>query len=350
MKSKKLIAMGLAVVMTAALAVPALAANTVITGMYQEIQIDVDVSPVGTAVINPYGMPVKAMYKATPEAEPVAVDTLKTAGKIATQPLVAVNKCDVTLDVGATVSGTVKGSLMLASKDVSTLKTKSAVVYLECKQDTTLDNTNLSSTDADQPIEGVKGADLVAAFNDWDATSYDFGTDAVNAGKILVGTTAKTKANLCTMAAAEESATPGDPMEPQKGSFMLFRLGGDVVQAPTDAWTAKDGVVVNVAFTFTPAAPREGGAITGTAAVAASKLVATVAAPAGVTFSANARYVWAVVEDNGTAIDTATDNGDGTCDFTSSGTLAAGTVKVTCTVTDMGIQYVTPATELTVTP
>ena len=70
MKSKKLIAMGLAVVMTLALCVPALAEDTVITGMYKEIQIDVDIPTVGTAVINPYGMPVKAMYKATPEAEP----------------------------------------------------------------------------------------------------------------------------------------------------------------------------------------------------------------------------------------------------------------------------------------
>lgn len=360
MKSKKLIAMGLAVVMTLALCVPALAEDTVITGMYKEIQIDVDIPTVGTAVINPYGMPVKAMYKpATGDAEELGA--LTTAGKIATQPLIGVSTCEVALDVGATVTGTPKGNLILANKDISTLKTNSAVVYLECKQDTTLDKTNVATAGSEateKPISGIIGADAVAAFNAWESSTYNFGTDdaakAANADKILVSESGATKLALCTLAAAKDNA---GTMEPQAGSFLLARLGGDVVQSPLDAWTAADGVVVNVAFTFTPAAPKAGADFTVTAADAAAPITLKADLPAGVTAVGTATYKWELV-DGGTAKVGSIKTGDEvkqTANFygldaaQAGADIVAGKFTAKCTVSDdTGIQYVT-VQEITVT-
>lgn len=350
MKSKKLIAMGLAVVMTAALAVPALAEDTVITGMYEEIKIDVEIPNTGTAVINPYEMPVKAMYKATPDAKGEEVAALTTAGKIATQPLIGVSTCEVALDVGATVTGTPKGNLMLSNKDISAAKTTSAVVYLECKQDMTLSSAEISSTDSDKPISGIKGQEAVAAFNAWPTSTYDFGTTdaakAANADKVLVTESGSTKLGLCTLAAAKDNA---GTMEPQTGSFLLARLGGDVVQSPTDGWTAKDGVVVNVAFTFTPAAPKVGGAITLSEASAGTGPVAVVAAPEGVTFAADATYEWTIVDPGTTNVDRIAQSKNAAMSNSVGTTLAAGAIKIACTVTSDGIKYVTPATEVTLT-
>lgn len=63
MKLKKILSMGMAVAMTAALAVPAFAADadapqnvTEITGTYTETVIDVVVPATASAVINPYGL------------------------------------------------------------------------------------------------------------------------------------------------------------------------------------------------------------------------------------------------------------------------------------------------------
>lgn len=360
MKSKKLIAMGLSVVMTAALAVPAFAEDTVITGMYEEIKIDVEIPNTGTAVINPYNMPVKAVY--VPESgDPEELGALTTAGKIATQPLIGVSTCEVALDVGATVTGTPKGDLMLANKDVSALKTKSAVVYLECKQDTTLDKTKLATAGSEatqKPISGIIGADAVTAFNGWASSAYNFGTDdtakAANADKVLVSEAGSTKLGLCTLAAAKDNA---GTMEPQAGSFLLARLGGDVVQSPTEAWTSKDGVVVNVAFTFTPAAPKAGKALTKTAVAAGAAVTLKADLPDGVTAVGTATYKWEIVE-SGTAKVGSIKTGDDVkqtanfygLDAAQTGSdIVTGKFKVRCTVSDdTGIKYVTEE-EITIT-
>lgn len=355
MKSKKLIAMGLAVVMTLALCVPAFAEDTVITGMYKEIKIDVEIPNTGSAVINPYNMPVKAMYQPA-TGDPEEVGALTTAGKIATQPLIGVSTCEVALDVGATVTGTPKGNLILANKDISALKTNSAVVYLECKQDTTLDKTKLATAGSEateKPISGIVGADAVTAFNAWESSTYNFGTDAAaaaaNSDKVLVSESGATKLGLCTLAAAKDNA---GTMEPQAGSFLLARLGGDVVQSPLDAWTAADGVVVNVAFTFTPAAPKEGKAFstngTGDAVAAGAPVKITAALPDDVTAVGTVTYKWELVEGGTAKIVSVKSGTEGQAQATFLGTandgtdIVAGNFKAKCTVSDdTGIQYVT---------
>ncbi len=349
MKSKKLIAIGLAGVMTLAMAAPTFAADTVITGMYDEIEIAVEIPETGTAVINPYEMPVQAMSGTK------KMGALTTAGKIATQPLVGISTCEVALDVGATVTGTPKGDLMLTNKDISSLKTKSAVIYLECKQDKTLVTADAAASATD-PISGVTGANAVTAFNGWEKSTYNFGTDdaakKANSDKVLVTEAGSTKLGLCTIAPAKDTvddtgaAGTDGVLDPQIGSFFLARLSGDVVQSPTDAWTAKDGVVVNVAFTFTPAAPKEGGAITLTEASITAGPTAKVVAPDGVTFAADATYKWEIVDAGDSGVEKIT-GATATGTLTTTGTMADNKpFTIRCTVTSDGIKYISEA-ELT---
>lgn len=352
MKCKKLIATGLAGVMTLALAAPSFAADTVITGKVEEIEIAVEIPGKTTAVINPYEMPIQALAPQT-TGDPKKMGALTTAGKIATQPLIGVSTCEVALDVGATVTGVPQGDLMLSNRDISTLRTKSAVVYLECKQDTTIATADALATAAD-PISGVAGAKAVAAFNAWPKSSYNFATDDVaakaNADKVLVTEAGSTKLGLCTIAAAKDtldatgSAGTDGELDPQPGGFFLARLGGDVVQNPTDPWVAADGVIVNVSFTFTPAAPKEGGTISISGAVADSNVKVKAVKPDGTDFTADATYEWTITDPGTTTATSVSTSGA----LQSAGTLATGTIKIKCTVTDGGVKYIIPETTLTV--
>lgn len=347
MKCKKLIAMGMAVVMVLALGVPALAENTVITGMYDEIKIDVDIPQTGTAVINPYEMPVKAKYVPA-SGEPEDVAALTTAGKIATQPLIGVSTCEVALDVGATVTATAQGSMLLSTKDLTGAKTKSAVVYLECKQDTTLTKDDVTDTAASKPISGIAGQKAVDAFNDWPASTYNFNTgddaDKANSDKVLAGLTSTTKLGLCTLAAGKDDS---GTMKPQPGSFLLARLGGDVVQNPVTPWTSEDGVIVNVAFTFTPAAPKEGKELTKTAIEAGATVLLGAGLPDGVPANGTAKYSWEIVDAGSAGAKITSGGNTANCSIIDAKgdatTLTAGVkFKVKCTVwDDSGIKYVT---------
>jgi len=266
MKSKKLVLMALVIVLTLSLAIPAImAANeTVISGKYEEIVLDVVLMPTGKAVINPYGMPVKALDTQTVPQE-IAGKTLKTAGKIATQPLVMYNKTDVDLSVGATVSASGVSGLELSTSTVSpTSADKKAQVYLEDQQNTTREkkrsrfsreaqqDTTLTGTDytitADTAgfIGTVDGAKLVDAFNAWPASTYN----QTNANQVIVNPESPiTKKGIATMTKADVDG------KPQAGSYVLYRLGGNCSEEPEVAWKTTDKFDVKVAFSFTPVAP-----------------------------------------------------------------------------------------------
>ena len=231
MKSKKLVLMALVIVLTLSLAIPAImAANeTVISGKYEEIVLDVVLMPTGKAVINPYGMPVKALDTQTTPQE-IAGKTLKTAGKIATQPLVS----------SSGVSG-----LELSTSTVSpTSADKKAQVYLEAQQDTTLTGTDYTITaDTAGFIGTVDGAKLVDAFNAWPASTYN----QTNTNQVIVNPEGPiTKKNIATMTKADVDG------KPQSGSYVLYRLGGNCSEEPEIAWKTTDKFDVKVAFSFTP--------------------------------------------------------------------------------------------------
>lgn len=281
MKCKKLIALALTGVMTLALAAPSFAAETknatVISGMFEEIEIDVIVPSTGSAVINPFSMPVKIVTGKDADGKPTYGAELETAGAISTQPLVAINKSGVALDVGATVTATVKGSLLLGKAAITdSTKTKTAVVYLEAINNEDLGLTGEDKVDydtlmpetaasGDTLVKGMSAAALVKMFNAWETTSYDFTAGAKNEGKILAGATAVTKAKICTLGKTTVTPPEGEETEPTvtvaDSAIMLYRLGGDAVKNPSTAWNSKDGVTVNVAFTFSPTTGTEEGEI-----------------------------------------------------------------------------------------
>lgn len=219
------------------LAVPALADNeTVITGTYVKTVIAVTVPTTGTAQINPYGLDVK-----------LPDNTSKISGnQIVTMPLAIINNSEMTLSVGASVTGEAKGDFMFgtASTNLTTTKTKTGIVYLQVKADSSLDDT-----DQDTAVTtgiALKDASLDPLFEEWGefvkptAGSKDL---LLKAGSATTGT------DLAVL----------DPIDPATGSgnekiggVALFRLAGEVVTSPTEPWATTDGFTATVAFTFSP--------------------------------------------------------------------------------------------------
>lgn len=158
--------------------------------------------------INPFNLPVSI------NGQSEDTQIVSSRGRIA-------NKSDVALDVDVTVTGAVKqGSTMslAASPTGGTGTVKSAFVYFEIHQ----------ANDSDY--------DLV----NWDS-EFDVAKHIVVTAGVPI-----TKKEIMTLPAMtiDKEVAPG--------GYALFRLSGDAVRYPTDAWTSNDGIVVTIAFTFTP--------------------------------------------------------------------------------------------------
>lgn len=240
MKTKRLLTLALAGAMSVSMAVPAFAAvsntSTKITSKYAAADIAVTVPKTGTAVINPYGI---GMSVAKSDGSKVQI-----TGQIATAPLLITNESGMKLEVGAAVTGVVKeGSTLKFATEATAdadpaLTTKSAFVQLQW----------------------VKAPDSVLGDNAAEVT--DLAIDEIvkdatwtNAAAVTVGTKeAKPEddVTLPVMEAATVDADSGAFEAYPKGSVVLYRLTGDCVESPKDAWATTDGFDVNVAFTFKP--------------------------------------------------------------------------------------------------
>lgn len=215
------------------MAVPAFATSTVIEGSYEAPTIEVTLPQTGEALINPYGMPVELNPSATTPSSIVGA-------QIVTKPLAIVNNSAVDLKVSATVTATAKGDLRLAtSKPSSSDTTKSAYVYLQMTN-STLDVNNAPTAGADA-IAGMGLDDVAEAVAAWEQKAYTSATDL-----LLSGTAAATKNDMLVLKASDAS---GDA---QVGSVGLYRLAGQVVASPRDAWAEADGFTATVAFSFRP--------------------------------------------------------------------------------------------------
>lgn len=344
MKCKKISALFLTGAMTLALAAPAFAADantTVIDGQFKAITIDVSVPATGSAIINPYSMPVKAVAD---DASKTELTEVTTAGKIATNPLVIYNKTTTNLSVGATVTAEVPSAsgLEIVSVPVKDTATdKQAQVYLEAVRDTSLKKTDVAAAGA-TTICGVNGANVIKAFNKWEPTTFN--KSAKNQIPVIPGEES-IKEGIAIMSAGKTTGTGSSATtDPEPGSFVLVRLAGTVAKNPETKWAATDTFKVNVAFSFTPLSPLAGGAITLSNATAATNQLA-IATPTGVEFK-NETYKWEMVNEEGTsAADGFDDATSATPRLTSTGTLATGTANVKCTVTNGdGNMYVSTAT------
>lgn len=256
MKSKKLLSLGLSLVMSLSLAVPAFAAannsnTTEISGTYKDVVIDVDVPATGAAFINPYGLDLKV-----PQAEGDTTEVTITGQQIVSAPMALKNKTAMDLSVSATVTGTITPITVPDGETAPTLMKfatsttkgsggspdspdyvapatgKSAFVYFQAKQAADTSGTP---------------ANIAAEYAAWGASAFNADTDVIVAAKAVA------KENIMTLRAADMSGSNGAFSAFKAGSIGMFRLTGDCTSGSKANWTEKDKFTVTVAFTFTPA-------------------------------------------------------------------------------------------------
>lgn len=247
-KYSKKIALILVLSLTLAIAIPVLAATdpafqTEIDGKYEAPTIDVVLTN-GTvdAIINPYALPVD--LKA--EDNTTSIGKIKNSQIVTAKPLVGYSLSEVDLNVGATVIGVPTGTFRLASEKPeadSTMKT--GLVYLEAK--TVNDLGYSTSPDTTTYIGSLKGEKILTELNNWAKKDYR----ESNKDQILVGTRQASQSSMCTLKAATVAADGTKTIATTNG-YMLARLAGDIVKAPTDEWVAADGVTVTISWTFEP--------------------------------------------------------------------------------------------------
>jgi hypothetical protein len=239
---KKLLSLALAATMAAALAVPAFAADATesttnrslkIDGTYQAVDIAVVVPSTGTVVINPYKLPYKIGTGATADVE--------VSSRIVTKPLAIKNQSKTDLYINATATATVKNNLTLATAAIEpeTDTKNEAFIYLAFAEDSTLAGDSTAVTD--KKIVDAYGA---VTWPTYDANSKKM--------CVLKNGATQTIEKAATLTGAEMN-TDGSFKAYKAGSIAYVGLTGECAQEPKTAWTAKDGLSVTIAFTFTPA-------------------------------------------------------------------------------------------------
>ncbi len=252
MKFKRIMSSALAGTLALSMSATALAAgatvdtanrDTVITGTYKDIALEVVVPKTADAFINPYGLPI--VLEAGDDVKPADdnADWTVTGQQIVTLPQTVKNLSSVDLNASVSVVGAIKeGSDMklnaTTTKGLETpLTTKSAYVVFQMAVDATLDGTSDDDTIA---TAAAKDATWASAEDK----------------QIVVGTKAVSGTDLVKLTKAD---TSGSAPAVAAGGVALFRLTGDCVEDPKIPWAETDGFTTSVAFTFKPAAPAVGG-------------------------------------------------------------------------------------------
>lgn len=247
MKKNRILSAALAGVMTMALSVPAFAAatntETAISATYTAPTIAVVVPATNTAFINPYGLGTTVT-----KSDSSKVNVL---GEIVSTPSAIENRSAYKLKVSATVTGVVPDT--------------SAVKFAA----TTTDGTGTEGADGYIPAPTTKS--VFVKFQMIKGTGFAGKTDAAVDGKdevidefvannawsgaaakeIVVAARETTANDILTLEEATMDAN-GDFASFKNGSVALYRLTGDCVESPREAWAAADTFTVNVAYTFKP--------------------------------------------------------------------------------------------------
>lgn len=230
---QRLASTALAGVMAMSLAAPAFAAgnSTNISGSYRAITVAVNVPATGTAIINPYGLPVEL---GKDSGVNISGQQITTGA-----PLLVQNKSAVPLSVSASIASTVKGTFTFDGSAIADGETgNKGNVLFQMFDAPGVTEANASDMDVLNP--------MFAALDDADALC----------NTVLSLTSTSTPAveedDIVTLKAANAAGELVD------GGAAFFRLGGTVAKKPTVAWTASDGFTSKVTFTFEPtAAPAE---------------------------------------------------------------------------------------------
>lgn len=268
MNMKRFGSIAMASALALSLAAPAFAANTsTITGAFEAVDLSVTVSQTGTALINPYGLPVNLTHtEGSGNNATTSIDGTISGEQITTAaPLTIVNASSVALAVSATVTGEATGNAVLVS-DLSTGVTtgenantpKNIVARFEAFPAPGIDGeiiANLTSTtDNDKYAAQAALNEAFAALKSEDAV--------LTAPVLEAGDDGNGTAATGTLVLREGDVSDPDAPVAQDGSVAFFRLAGEVVKNPTDAWTAAnstatppvvaDGFEATIAFTFEP--------------------------------------------------------------------------------------------------
>lgn len=245
MKTRKIVSLGLAALMSLSLAAPAFAAEgtntkTDFTATYSEPDIDVVVPQTGAVALNPLGLDV----------EVDETSTIKGL-QIVTTPTVIANHSKMKLDVNATVTTELKGSLKLttseqalvgnAEKEVAAKTDTSAFVIFQMKTST------IKGADDEDPEK------INAEAATW---AYDY-TETIDAEGVVTpkdGCLILNGSKPATSSKALVTLAAGDPDagESKDGGVAQMRITGKMVQSPKTAWASADGLTASVVFTFTP--------------------------------------------------------------------------------------------------
>lgn len=226
--SKKLLSMVLAGALAISASVSAFAVgkNTVITGEYQEIEIQVNVPTTGRALINPYKLPLENVTLGNS-----TFAELNAGQQIFTAPMVVENQSKVDLDVTATLTGGAVNGLTLSSEAIANDATnKSAFVYFQMAP---TQETTLAGVEANDYYDAAK----------WSPYS--------TRNCLVLQANRETKFETETVLATIKGVDP-TAMTPVAGSLAMFRLTGSCVKAPTTPWATTDSFTATVAFTFAP--------------------------------------------------------------------------------------------------
>lgn len=254
-KYSKKIALILVLVLALTAAIPALAAgSTVIEGTYEVSEVSVIVPDVGTATLNPYGLPVK--IKA--DDKTTTVGTLEKPGQIATRPLVGVNMGETDLKVGASVIGKADGNFKFATSAPSATSTaNSGLVYLQVKKAGDLSYSVGGDAQPSTTVcGGFNAAKVIAELNAWNQPDPTKKYDPKAADVLTVGTKAASKTFNTTIAKgrASDDTTIGAPIDtPSADGYFVARLVGNIAKKPKKGWSQLDGFEVTIAWEFEPA-------------------------------------------------------------------------------------------------
>ncbi len=243
-KYSKKIALILVLALTLVAAVPVLAktSDTVITGRYKDIQIEVVVPSSTTAIINPYGLPMDITDDNGASLGKVSDNQIITA-----TPLVGYSMCEVPVDINVTVTGEPQGDFRLAlEKPTTTDTTKSGLVYFEIKP---VNDLGYSGSTDTNPIGKLVGSKVYTELKNWSKGSYS--ASATN--QVLVGTRAVTTTTPVCKLNAAQTDTNGKVTGPATtNGYFVARLNGDIVGTPRDEWVTSDGVNVTISWIITP--------------------------------------------------------------------------------------------------
>lgn len=227
---KRFVSIVLASVLVLGLAAPAFAEETTIEGAYQAVTLKVTVPQTGSAIINPYGLPIKLGEKS------ISGEQITTGAA-----LLVKNQSQVALRMIPEVKVTPKGGVKIitdktyvdtpdtvATDNVYVVQ-KNVCVYFEAFEAPTVTDDTETAT-KNNLFAALKSEDAaISKVMQEEAYEVDPDTD----GELIL----------------KQGNSEG---KTQRGGAAWIRLSGAVAKKPTTAWSADDGFTASIKYTFEP--------------------------------------------------------------------------------------------------